>query len=115
MNTSEQAKVCSKFNADYEPIEPDSKLGVAMNVRSDLRPINGLRHPPKGDTSGWYLWAGEELSGSPDFFQPLHAAHISEWNSMVEKYLALPPGWRFIVAEDYEDVWFDATLLDVDA
>jgi hypothetical protein len=29
------------------------------------------------------------------------------------KYLALPPGWRFLIATNHEDVWFDAALLDV--
>ena len=28
-------------------------------------------------------------------------------------YLALPPGWRFLLAPDYQDVWFDESLLDV--
>ncbi|WP_459213513.1 immunity protein Imm33 domain-containing protein [Paraburkholderia caribensis] len=26
-------------------------------------------------------------------------------------YLGLPPGWRFLIAEGYEDVWEDAKLL----
>jgi hypothetical protein len=29
-------------------------------------------------------------------------------------YLALPPGWRFLLAPGYEDVWYDPTLLDLD-
>jgi hypothetical protein len=28
-------------------------------------------------------------------------------------YLALPPGWRFLIAPDYEDVWFDESLLHI--
>jgi len=35
------------------------KVGIARNVTSGLMPINGLRHPPEGDTTGWYIWAGE--------------------------------------------------------
>ncbi|WP_438268855.1 immunity protein Imm33 domain-containing protein [Paraburkholderia youngii] len=27
------------------------------------------------------------------------------------RYLALPPGWRVLLAPDYEDVWFDGELL----
>lgn len=28
------------------------------------------------------------------------------------RYLALPPGWRFVIGADgYEDVWYDASLL----
>jgi hypothetical protein len=28
------------------------------------------------------------------------------------KYFGLEPGWRFLLAPGYEDVWYDATLLD---
>jgi hypothetical protein len=27
------------------------------------------------------------------------------------KYLGLAPGWRFLIAPGYEDVWFDEILL----
>ena len=77
-------------------------------------PINGLRHPPEGDTTGWYIWAGEELSEDPDFFVPLHFEHLAEWCPGVTKFLALPPGWRFLTAPDHEDVWFDVSLLKLD-
>jgi hypothetical protein len=30
------------------------------------------------------------------------------------KYLALPPGWRFLDAPGHEDIWRDATLLGLD-
>jgi hypothetical protein len=30
----------------------------------------------------------------------------------VSLYLALPAGWRFLLAPDHEDVWFDVNLLD---
>ena len=29
----------------------------------------------------------------------------------VVPYLSLPPGYRFQIADGYEDVWFDLTLL----
>ena len=89
------------------------KAGVAENVRTGAVPVNGLRHPLEGDTTGWYIWAGEELSSDPDFFLPLHVEHLEEWRPEILKYLALPPGWRFLVDSDYEDVWYDPSLLDV--
>jgi hypothetical protein len=65
-----------------------------------------------GDTSGWYIWAGEgSPSSDPDFFVPLHLEHLSEWRPEILKFLGLPPGWRFLTAGKYEDVWYDATLL----
>jgi hypothetical protein len=90
------------------------KVGVSRNVRSGAQPLNGLRHPPQGDTTGWYIWAGTEFSKDPTFFAPLHVKHLEEWNSEIIKFLGLPPGWRFLKAGDYEDVWFDASLLTVD-
>ena len=87
------------------------KVGIALNVREGITPINGLRHPPEGDTTGWYIYAGEELSDDPDFFKPLHVEHLDKWCPQIKKYLGLPAGRRFLVAGDYEDVWFDESLL----
>ena len=89
------------------------KVGIAKNVTDGIQPINGLRHPPKGDTSGWHIWAGETFSDAPDFFAPLHAEHLADWCASVLKYLGLPPGWRFLIAPGYEDVWYDPGLLDI--
>ena len=75
-------------------------------------PINGLRHPIQGDTTGWFIWAGGEPSTAPDFFQPVHVAHLADWCPLALKFLGLPPGWRFLVADGYEDVWGDPSLLD---
>ena len=89
------------------------KAGVARNVGSGVLPINGLRHPPEGDTTGWYIWAGEELSQDPDYFEPLHLFHLLDRCPEVLKYVGLQPGWRFLVTPGHEDVWFDDSLLKV--
>ena len=65
-----------------------------------------------GDTSGWYIWAGEEFSKDPNFFMPLHIGHLKEWCPEIVKYLGLGPGWRFLIAPGYEDVWEDKSLLN---
>lgn len=108
-----QHAVCRKYGASWFGAPEHLKVGIARNVRTGLMPLNGLRHPPEGDTTGWYIWAGEELSDAPDFFEPLHVAHLAEWCPAALKYLGLPPGWRFLTAGAYEDVWADPTLLDV--
>lgn len=105
------AAVCSEHGVDPQPPQAGSKVGIAMNVRTNLRPLNGLRHAPEGDTNGWYIWAGEELEEDDDFFQPLHVEHIADWCPQVLPYLSLPPGWRFLLAGDQVDVWFDVSLL----
>ena len=106
-----QRSVCLLHKCDYCPSPNDLKAGVAFNVKTEMMPINGMRHNPAGDTTGWYIWAGEEFSEEPDFFKPLHIKHLFEWCPMAIKYLGLPPGWRFLVTNDYEDVWFDERLL----
>lgn len=110
---SSQKEVCEKYGAAYCPSPSNMKVGIALNVREEVTPINGLRHPPEGDTTGWYIWAGEELSADPHFFKPLHVEHLSDWCPRVQRYLGLPPGWRFLIAGDYEDVWYDDSLLEV--
>lgn len=96
----------------YSPIPTpgDQKVGIALNVRSGLLPINGVRYSPVAGTSGWYIWAGEEASKDDDFFVPLHACHLDEWCPAVLPYLELPPGWRFLIAPGHEDIWFDPDL-----
>ena len=107
-----QRETCARFGTDYVPVEEGLKVGIAGNVRGTDQRINGLRHRPEGDTTGWYIWAGDVLSDADDFFLPLHVAHLEEWCPQILKYLALPPGWRFLAVKDCEDVWFDASLLD---
>ena len=38
---------------------------------------------------------------------------LSLYISQIEKYLALPEGFRFLVAGDYEDVWQDKGLIGI--
>ena len=92
--------------------EPGTKLGVALSTLG-LLPINGLRHLPSEGTNGWYLWCGESLGDADDFFASLHMEHLSDHLPQVLEYLDLPPGYRFqIDGQGYEDVWFDAQLLE---
>ncbi|WP_250526578.1 hypothetical protein [Caballeronia sp. GAWG2-1] len=106
-----QRKMCVKFNAAYFGCDLSLKVGIYRNVKDGLRPLNGLRLQPEGGTCGWYIWAGDKFSDAPDFFVPLHATHIEDWAPLIIPYLGLPPGWRFIVTEHYDDVWEDPHLL----
>ncbi len=110
--SAEQAAVCRRFGAAVDVPSPESRLGIALNCRdAGVWPINGLRHPPRGPTNGWYLWRGEELRQDDDFFRPLHTVHLADWCPDVVPYLALPPGWRVLIAPGHEDVWYDESLL----
>ncbi len=96
----------------YSPVpSPENqKVGIALNVRTALRPIHGVRCLPENGTTGWYIWAGGEMSEDLDFFKPLHVGHLVDWCPDVLPYLELPPGWRFLIAPGYEDVWFDPRI-----
>jgi hypothetical protein len=108
-----QRAECSARGVAYAPAPFHLKVGIARNVGSGLQPLNGLRHPPEGDTTGWYIWAGEELSEAVDFFEPMHVAHLVEHCPLALRFLGLPPGWRFLTDGEYVDCWYDAKLLDI--
>ena len=99
---------------DVLPFPPklSEKLGLAIETIGKM-PINGLRYNPENGTCGWYIWCGEELLDDDDFFKPLHVSHISEYLPEVEQYLSLPPGYRFLIAGEYEDVWHDPQLTSI--
>jgi len=105
--------VCRRMGVEPLLVPPDLKVGIASNVRTGLQPVNGLRHLPEDGTTGWFIWAGEQFSEDAGFFVRLHVAHLAEWCPAVLPYLELPPGWRFLIAPGYEDVWQDPNLLDI--
>lgn len=87
----------------------DLKVGISLNVRDGVLPINGVRIAPVGDDSGWFIWAGE-YSDASEFFIPLHVEHLRDWCPFVVPFLMLPPKWRFQIAPGHEDVWFDPQI-----
>ena len=105
--------VCARHGSESAIPEPNQIAGVADNVRSGAWPLNGMRHGT-GSTSGWFLWAGTKWSDAADFFKPTHVAHLIECCPEVMPYLGLAPGFRFLIAPDYEDVWIDPELLQHD-
>jgi hypothetical protein len=107
--------LCRRVGAEFVAAPPQSTLGVAKNVFGGKGILNGLRHPPDGGATGWFIWRGKKWSTAPDAFRPVHVSHLAELVPNVERYLGLAPGWRFLIVpeEDYEDVWFDEKLLKV--
>ncbi|WP_316568752.1 hypothetical protein [Neobacillus sp. YIM B06451] len=104
--------ICEKYGAKFFAAADKLKLGISKKVKEGVFPINGLRLFPEEGTSGWFIRAGDEFSQDPDFFVPLHIEHIDEWVPNIKKYLGLAPGWRFLIADDYEDLWFDKEILN---
>ena len=107
-----QRSLCSRSTAEFVSTAPNDKIGFARSTVG-RQPINGLRHPTTPGTSGWYIWCGESFSESPDFFDPQHARHFYEDMPDASHFLGLAPGYRFLLAGAYLDVWYDQKLLDV--
>jgi hypothetical protein len=108
----DQEDLCRSHGVSPDFVDAFDKVGIALPTLQ-LAPLNGLRHPRSGDASGWYFWGGADLSQNADFFEPLHAEHLAQLCPRVRRFLALPAGWRFLIAPTHEDVWYDASLLDV--
>jgi hypothetical protein len=106
-----RAALAKTYGFTPVPADTDSKLGMSRNVRAGVQPINGVRTRPDAGTCGWYVWAGEAApSNDPDFFEPLHVAHVEKVCPAILPYLELPPGWRFLIAPGHVDVWFDPNV-----
>lgn len=105
--TQSQIEVCKRYNAVPLAAPLNLKVGISQTVREGHIPLNAIRYFPVGDTTGWYIWAGEDYSEDPDFFRPLHVQHLVDWCPSIVSYLQLPPGWGVVLAQGYEDVWFD--------
>jgi hypothetical protein len=53
------------------------------------------------------------MSRDPEFFSPLHVAHLHEHVPELLPYLGLPPGWRVMLATGHEDVWYEEAVRGV--
>ena len=107
-----QKKICTTYAVNYVASPGELKSGFAKSTEG-LISINGLRHPVENGTTGWYFWCGEASSDATDFFVPIHTYHLYENYPEITRLLGLPPGYRFLLAGDYLDVWFDAALLEI--
>jgi|HubBroStandDraft_5_1064220.scaffolds.fasta_scaffold483984_2 hypothetical protein len=105
-----QTLLCQRYGQPFVPSDPDSVLGFAMETLGKV-PINGLRHRAVENSNGWYIWMGK-FSSASDFFSPVHTSHLFEQLPQAVEFLALPYGYRFLLAPNQVDVWYDANLLN---
>jgi hypothetical protein len=110
---AEQRTICDRYGANFQASPFKSIIGLSRTFRTGDWPLNGLRHPHKAATCGWYVWSGPIFSTDPDFFVPIHVEHLLDRCPTVLPFLGLAPGWRFLLALGHEDVWFDQKLLAI--
>lgn len=108
-----QRKICHDYGSPFQPPSAEESCGIAFNATDLNDVLHGLRHEPEGGSCGWYIWRGT-YSEDPSFFSPVCVEHMSEHAADATKFLGLAPGWRFLVHNDHEDVWFDPSLLFAD-
>jgi hypothetical protein len=105
-----QEEIFRKYDSPVVFVRPDLKIDLALDTLDRL-PIYGVRLNPDKDAEGWFIWGGD-YSDDPAFYQPIHVCHLEDVMPIVVRYLALAPGYRFIIDhEGYEDIWFDASVL----
>lgn len=109
-----QEQLCLQYNLPFVEANGMSIIGIQKEFDMTNLPINGLRHPLEANMTGWYLWSGETFPTENTDWVAIHASHISELYPEINKFLGLPPGWRFLKAGEYEDVWSDETLYDIE-
>ena len=114
MRIKKSQTVCEWMNTNPDKPEADSIVGLAIDSLNNGI-IHGLRHPKKGNSNGWFIWAGE-YSEDKNFFKPICYNHLAQYfDKNIIEFLSLPVGYRFLVdGSNYEDVWFDEKLLIID-
>lgn len=106
----EQTALCERLGTRPHFVEGGDRLGASRSFFDPGFPVEGVRCPPSGDTCGWFLWVGDYSTDS-NFFVSVNVLQVIQARPEIGPYLSLPPGWGFITAPGYEDVWQDAKLL----
>lgn len=106
----DQRQICIKNGALPNPPRHSDTLHIARKTVGML-PINGLRRPSKNGDCGWYIWCGYEPPEESEFFQEMELTPFLKKMPELEKFLALPPGYRFLLAGAHVEVWYDSGLL----
>ena len=105
-----QKAICIQHGAIPNPCNAESKLRIALETIGTL-PVNGMRHKADDAHCGWSIWCGGTLEQDDNFFKPMHISHVNRFIPEIQRFLALPPGYRFLLAGAFEKVWFDAELI----
>lgn len=103
---AEQKLLCEEFESAYIQVSGDDVIAIAVQTL-DQDPIVGIRKkkPETDENISWYIYGGELQEGA-DFFETMTVRELQDVIPDVLPYLALEPGFRFMIdGDDYEDVW----------
>jgi hypothetical protein len=99
----DQMMLCTKYGVEFCPIGADRLVAVTPRALDDHSPLEGGRHEPDGDMSGWFL-TGSDFAGNVSDFQILHLYHVTSKRPELAKFLALPEGYLFRLRGNEEHV-----------
>jgi hypothetical protein len=103
-----QLEICQEYGVNRVLLDFKLKLSVSEDFFSSSEVlINGFRRSPEGNTCGWFLWKGEEMSDSEISFRQINVTYLIGHCHQVIPYLGLPTGWRFLVAGGHGRAWPD--------
>lgn len=117
-----QAEVCNRFGVRPERPSPTTAVRCILGrtVADGVWPLFGARWPPTPERAdcGWAIWATHadmDEALEADGFDAVAITDVKARNETAWRYLALPPGWAFVLGPDgFEDVYQDPELLEED-
>lgn len=104
-----QLETCKRFSAIHFPFKDDDTVYFATATRG-LLPVNGERINSENGESGWYIWCGVERKDDESFFEKISLYELSDRAPLVQAFLGLPPGYRFLIAGGHQKAWYDTDL-----
>lgn len=55
-----QEEICKKYGSNFEPLDSNEMVAIAIAIAIDQMPINGIRHFLKGNEKiSWFIYCGE--------------------------------------------------------
>jgi hypothetical protein len=111
-----QAEVCARYNVrPHRPTpSPLVRCVIARSLTDGAWPVYGARgHPdPERADCGWTIWCDELDMSDAARLEVVALPEVWDRNRSAWNYLALPPGWAFVIGPDgHEDVYEDPELL----
>lgn len=102
----EQRKCCEHFDAEFTSIEDTQMVAISEGIYEGVVPVEGVRYPSPNHMSGWWHTT-DDYDGNIDSIKTVHFSHIIEKRPELAIYMGLPNGYRFLLGNKEESVWFD--------
>lgn len=108
---AEQSAVCNSKSAILQPCRFGHTIAVSPGVLQSTGRLEGMRYPPSGSASGWWIFTPEYDGQLDDFssMQLTHTFHVLRYRRDIGRYLGLPPGFAFDT-DSQDHIWFESEV-----